>query len=271
MMKMSPEAIRRTTLTLLVALAAARAAGQDPRAAAVRARMAMPLPPRGALVAAPRLSERPSAAGPALDAQPSAARLHQALVVPVPKETAIYRHTFEALLAHPETTDRYDDLIMKYARKYRLDARFMKSIMAAESDFDPKAVSPAGARGLMQVMPHTSSQLGVPADQLFDPEHGIKAGAACLQELFQDAWKVYRLKGVRYADAPPWVQQRVIAAYHSGPKALTGRRWFRSTRDYVRKVILYYHSNVTDLRRPFGASRPLPSFAETVAPSGTLY
>jgi soluble lytic murein transglycosylase-like protein len=226
----------------------------------------------GPVVAAPRMSEKaPSSTPAATDLRPAAARLHQELVVPVPLETPAYRRTFKIMLEQPEKTDRYDDLIFKYARMYHLDARFLKSIMAAESEFDPKAHSPAGARGLMQVMPVTSEGVGVPASKLYDPESGIKAGAAYIQTLFKAAWHLFHLQGVRYTDVPHWVMQRVIAAYHAGPKYLTRNRWFASTRSYVRKVVLFYHSKVTDLRRPAPATRELPSLAEAVAPGGTLY
>lgn len=225
----------------------------------------------GAVVAAPRLPERAPAPPAALrDNRPAAARLHQELVVPVPRETPAYRRTFNILLSQPLKTDRWDDLILKYARKYRLDARFLKSIMAAESEFDPKALSPAGARGLMQVMPVTAEGMGVPSRKLLDPAYGIKAGASYIQRLFQTAWRLFHLQGVRYTDAPHWVMQRVIAAYHAGPKFLTRTRWFASTRAYVRKVVLFYHSKVTDLRRPTGVALELPSFSEAVAPSGAL-
>jgi soluble lytic murein transglycosylase-like protein len=226
----------------------------------------------GPVVAAPRLSEKdPSSTPAAGDRRPAAARLHQDLVVPVPVETPAYRRTFKVLLAQPDKTDRYDELIIKYARLYHLDARFLKSIMAAESEFDAKAVSPSGARGLMQVMPLTAAQMGVAARDLNDPESGIKAGASYIQQLFKTAWRLFHLQGVRYTDVPHWVMQRVIAAYHAGPKFLTRSHWFSSTRSYVRKVVLYYHSKVTDLRRPAGVTRGLPSFAEAVAPGGTLY
>jgi soluble lytic murein transglycosylase-like protein len=264
---------RRLALTAFWALTAAAAVGQEPRLPAAEHGLPPMAFPSRAMVAAPRLSELYAGAHPSLAAGggPEASRLHQQLVVPVPVETAAYRHTFRALLAAPDKTDRYDELIFKYARRNRLDARFVKSIMAAESEFDPNAVSPSGARGLMQVMPRTSDMLGVPSAKLRDPEGGIKAGTAYLQELFRTAWKDYHLEGVRYTDAPPWVLQRVVAAYHSGPKALRSRRWYASTRAYVRKVVLYYNSNVTDLRRPRAAARSLPSFADTLAPSGTLY
>ena len=226
----------------------------------------------GPVVAAPRMSEKaPSSTPAASDLRPAAARLHQELVVPVPAETPAYRRTFKIMLSEPEKTDRYDDLIFKYARLYHLDARFLKSIMAAESEFDPKAHSPAGARGLMQVMPVTAEGVGVPASKLYDPESAIKAGAAYFQVLFKTAWRLFHLQGVRYTDVPHWVMQRVIAAYHAGPKYLTRDHWFASTRAYVRKVVLFYHSKVTDLRRPAAAEKGLPSLAEAVAPGGTLY
>lgn len=225
-----------------------------------------------AIVAAPRMSEKaPAPALPQTDNRPAAARLHQELVVPVPVETPAYRRTFRLLLADRDKTDRYDELIILYARKYRLDARFLKSIMAAESEFDPRAHSPAGARGLMQVMPVTSEGVGVPAAKLYDPAAGIKAGAAYIQELFKAAWRLFHLQGVRYTDCPHWVMQRVIAAYHAGPKYLTRNRWFATTRAYVKKVVLYYHSQVTDLRRAAPAAGRVPSFAEAVVPGGTLY
>lgn len=283
---------RRLALGIVAALAAAPAAGQEPQAAlparAGQAAFAFPAAraaaagqlnqvfdaeaAHGALVTAPRMSEKaPSSARAPGDTRPAAALLHQDLVVPIPLETPAYRRTFKILLSEQDKTDRYDELIIKYAREYRLDPRFLKSIMAAESEFDPKAVSPAGARGLMQVMPTTSAQMGVPASRLNDPEEGIKAGAAYIQELFKTAWRIFHLQGVRYTDVPHWLMQRVIAAYHAGPKFLTRSRWFASTRAYVRKVVLFYQSKVTDLRRPASASRELPAFAEAVAPGGTLY
>lgn len=203
-------------------------------------------------------------------AKARASTLHQQLVVPIPRETPAYRRTFKRMLRQPDRTDRYDELILKYARRYRIDARLMKAVMAAESEFEPTALSPAGARGLMQVMPLTARGLGVPADKLYDPEHGIKAGAAFLQVLLKKAWAKFKLKGVRYTDAPEWIVQRVVAAYHAGPRFLTSTRWFQATRAYVRKVMLFYRSKVTDLRRP-AAAKAAPSFREYVAPTGLLH
>ena len=47
-----------------------------------------------------------------------------------------------------------------------------------------------------------------------------------------------------------WILQRVVAAYNAGPRFLKRDKWYRQTRGYVRKVLLYYHSSVTDIRNP---------------------
>ncbi len=230
--------------------------------------------PAGIMAPTPKTFERRGSDNKKLETlyrRPALSALHQQLVVPVPKETPAYRRTFRLMLANPSKTDRWDELILRYARIYKLDSRLLKSIMAAESEFDPKALSPAGARGLMQVMPSTSEGVGVPASRLHDPRSGVKAGAAYIQVLFKYAWKIFNLKGVRYTDAPMWVVQRVIAAYHAGPRFLTKLRLYPATRAYVRKVVLFYHSKVTDLRRPAATAASFPSYSEAVTPSGSMY
>ena len=230
--------------------------------------------PAGLVTPEPRSPEQVGSPNKKLETlyrRPSIKALHQQLVVPIPKETPAYRRTFKAMLANPDKTDRWDELILRYSRIYKLDSRLLKSIMAAESEFNPDALSPAGARGLMQVMPATAKGVGISPARLHRPQSGVKAGAAYIQVLFERAWKIFNLKGVRYTDAPMWVVQRVIAAYHAGPKFLTRQRLFPSTRAYVRKVILFYHSKVTDLRRPAGVKLELPAYSETVAPSGSMY
>jgi hypothetical protein len=230
--------------------------------------------PAGVVAPDPRVGERvpsPNRALEPLFSRPSVGTLHQQLVVPVPEATPAYRRTFRIMLANPAKTDRWDDLILRYSKIYKLDSRLLKSIMAAESEFDPKAVSPSGARGLMQVMPVTSEGVGISAAKLNDPTAGVKAGAAYIQVLFKAAWKIFNLHGIRYTDAPMWVVQRVIAAYHAGPKFLTKLNLYPATRAYVKKVVLFYHSKVTDLRRPAGVQLELPSYSEAVTPSGSMY
>jgi len=170
------------------------------------------------------------------------------LVIPTPKATREYQYTFRMLLAAPQKCDRYDTLIVKYARRHGLDPRVVKSIIAAESEFNRSARSPAGARGLMQLLPSTARSFGVAAPALEDPEANIRAGTAYLARLYALVWERYRLAGIAYEDAPIWVVQRVIAAYHAGPKALPRNRWRPSTQRYLRKVLLFYQSHVSDLR-----------------------
>jgi len=93
---------------------------------------------------------------------------------PSRKRTRSTAALFRALLAHPETTDRYDDLIFKYARLHRLEPRLLKAIIAAESEFSTGALSPRGARGLMQVMPRTAEEMGISRAELSEPEANIR-------------------------------------------------------------------------------------------------
>ncbi|GAB2882397.1 transporter substrate-binding domain-containing protein [Microbulbifer echini] len=74
-----------------------------------------------------------------------------------------------------ENLSPYDDLVKESAFKYDFDWRMIVAQMWQESNFNPKAVSPVGAQGLMQVMPATAEEMGFPPP-LFEPERGIKAG-----------------------------------------------------------------------------------------------
>ncbi len=208
-------------------------------------------------------------------------------VVSVLKESPAYRRTFHSLLAHPEITDRYDDTILAYSNLHHLDARLVKAIVAAESQFWPGALSPKGARGLMQVMPKTARDMGMTPGQLYDAEDNIMVGTAYLDELYRTAWRAYGLKDLPYEAAPYSLRQCIVASYYAGPKALKRnffsglarrkfhgrrlplRRWRyrremgRHITAYVRKVMLFYHSPATDFRRPVAPSRDYPSIAWT--------
>lgn len=181
-----------------------------------------------------------------------ASRLQSHGVVPVPAAAAralpSYRRTFQRLKSQPDKTDRYDDLIRRNSERYRLNPRFVKAIIAAESEFTTKARSPKGARGLMQVMPATAREMGVRGD-LSKPEANVQAGTAYLNLLFRAAWRTFQLKGLAFRDAPQWVLERIIAAYNAGPRFLKRTDLFRETRHYVRKVMLFYRSDVTVLRQ----------------------
>ncbi|MBI5629543.1 MAG: transglycosylase SLT domain-containing protein [Elusimicrobia bacterium] len=228
-------------------------------AAAVRHQQAAPAP-------APRAFAAPAGFDPAkLPSQPRK-RWAPIVVPPPPHQDKAYRRTFMRLLGHPEKTDRFDAIILKHAQAYHLDPRLLKAIIAAESEFFFGARSPRGARGLMQVMPRTAKEMGVSQDRLTDPEFNIKAGARYLAHLFQRAWRRYKLKGVRFQNAPVWLKARIVAAYNAGPKFLYRDRWYRQTRDYVRKVQMFYRSRVTDFLR---STRSMQQYAAIPVSSST--
>jgi soluble lytic murein transglycosylase-like protein len=120
-----------------------------------------------------------------------------------------------------------DTMIRAAAQKHRVPAAFVKSIVAAESNFDCDAVSPKGAIGLMQLMPRTAMEYG--ADPSI-PEQNIDAGTRYLRVLMD-----------RYAKHNNSLK-RVIAAYNAGPRNVDRYRGippFRETRGYVARVLGY--------------------------------
>lgn len=84
----------------------------------------------------------------------------------------------------------YDELFRKYAKLIGWDWRLLASLAYTESNFDPYVVSWAGARGLMQLMPATARNLGVPPGKEADPEESIKAGVKYIERLQKTFSKV---------------------------------------------------------------------------------
>jgi hypothetical protein len=117
----------------------------------------------------------------------------------------------------------FSELIETVALKHGLDPRLVHAVVQAESNYDPRAKSNVGARGLMQVMPSTAQDFGI--RNLYDPEKNLEAGVQYLKFLFE-----------RFPDN----LSKVIAAYNAGPTAV--RRYngippYQETRQYVRKVL----------------------------------
>ncbi len=121
----------------------------------------------------------------------------------------------------------FDDLIQEAAARYRVDPDLVKAVVKAESNFDPTAVSHAGAKGLMQLMDTTAAALGV--ENVFDPAQNIDAGVRYL------AQQLERFGDVRLA----------LAAYNAGPGAVNrygGIPPYAETQTYVRRVLDFYAS-----------------------------
>jgi soluble lytic murein transglycosylase-like protein len=105
------------------------------------------------------------------------------------------------------------------ALRYRLDPRLLRAVIRHESAWDPRAVSTAGARGLMQLMPATARELGV--IRPFDPRENVLGGARYLRRLFD-----------RLGSWP-----RALAAYHAGPGNVIRGAVGPATQRYVARVL----------------------------------
>ncbi|MDD5452523.1 MAG: lytic transglycosylase domain-containing protein [Desulfovibrionales bacterium] len=122
-----------------------------------------------------------------------------------------------------------EHIVTEASRKYGVEPALIKSVIAVESNGDPQALSPAGARGLMQLMPATAAELGV--TDPFDPAQNVMAGTRYLRQLMD------RYQGdVKLA----------LAAYNWGmgnlekrPEALP-----KETREYIARVESRYRGYV---------------------------
>jgi soluble lytic murein transglycosylase-like protein len=122
-----------------------------------------------------------------------------------------------------ERSRRWDDVIVEHSREHNVRPDLVRAVVQVESGFNPYAVSPKGAQGLMQLMPGTARELGVL--NVFNPIENIRAGIRYLRRLLD-----------RYNND----EVLALAAYNAGPKAVDkyGEKVppYRETRDYVTKV-----------------------------------
>jgi soluble lytic murein transglycosylase-like protein len=118
----------------------------------------------------------------------------------------------------------FDSIIEHASRTYGVDKDLIRSVIRAESGFDPRATSPKGAMGLMQLMPETARDLGV--KDAYDPQENIMAGTRYLKTLLD-----------RYEGDVP----RSLAAYNWGMGNVERNpgRLPRETRDYIARITRY--------------------------------
>jgi soluble lytic murein transglycosylase-like protein len=136
---------------------------------------------------------------------------------------------------YPAASDRYAPLVEKVAREHSVDRALLQAMIAAESGFDPYAVSPKGAIGLMQLMPETARRYGV--RNPYDPADNIRGGAKYLRDLMRKFNNDLSL---------------TLAAYNAGEDAIVqyGNRIppYRETLQYVPRVLTLYREYQRSVR-----------------------
>ncbi len=125
------------------------------------------------------------------------------------------------------SSNAYDHMITEASKKHGVSFPLLKAVIKAESDFDPNAVSRAGALGLMQIMPDNVKAFNM--KDPFDPKENILAGTQYLKKLLE------RFDGKLHL---------ALAAYNAGPGTVDtckGIPPFKETEDYVQKVMQYFN------------------------------
>lgn len=161
-----------------------------------------------------------------------------------PKAAAPYDLSFSDS-RRPLFGTAYDSLIEKAARDANLDASLVSALIRAESNYEPRAVSRKGARGLMQLMPATAKRLSV--RKPFDPESNVRGGVKYLRELVD-----------RFGHQP----ELILAAYNAGEGAVEtygGVPPYRETVAYVSRIMSWWQPR--SAASPSGGALPAAAAA----------
>ena len=125
--------------------------------------------------------------------------------------------------ANSDHVPSLEEIVLAACSRYSIDPDIIYSLIRAESDFDPKAVSPKGARGLMQLMPQTAARLGV--ENPMDAAANVDGGTRYLQSLLEQYH--YDLT-------------KALAAYNAGPARVDqyhGVPPYRETITYINRIV----------------------------------
>src|SRR5215471_2342243 len=138
-----------------------------------------------------------------------------------------------------------DEVVREASMRRQLDPDFVNSVIKAESNFHPRAVSPKGAQGLMQLMPGTAALLGV--SDPFDPKANVEAGTSYLSSLLD-----------LYHDDPI----KALAAYNAGPQRVEqyhGVPPYRETHVYISRIVRDFNAKKRAQVKTAQAETPVPS------------
>ena len=134
---------------------------------------------------------------------------------------------------------KYDGIISEASGRYNIPVSLIRAVIAIESNYNPRAVSRAGAKGLMQLMPQTAEEMGV--EDTFDPRQNILGGTRYLRIMANS------FKGDLVL---------TLAAYNAGQKAVNRYKDvppYDETQRYVERVLqLYYFFKKQSVREPAG-------------------
>ncbi len=178
-----------------------------------------------------RRPKLPATNGPCGSAQPRPSRLHK--------------------ICNAGSCASLNQVVDAASATYHLDPDLVNSVIHAESGFNAHAVSPKGARGLMQLMPGTASQLGV--NDAFDPQANVTGGSRYLRELLER----YNFDLVK-----------ALAAYNAGPRRVEqyqGVPPFRETRAYVARIVHEYNTKKIAQEKAAAKLKPPSTKAATSA------
>jgi len=147
----------------------------------------------------------------------------------VPTDSRYQKIEIESSRFHTTLSEQeLEPLIRRHSSQQQLHPALIRAVIKAESGFDPRAVSRAGAIGLMQLMPQTALRLDV--RDMYDPDDNVGGGAKYLRQLLD-----------RFHGNLPLA----LAAYNAGENAVDRYQAlppFDETRQYVRKVLQYYRA-----------------------------
>jgi soluble lytic murein transglycosylase-like protein len=189
--------------------------------------------------------------------------------VQTPRSVAVPTRSLSKLHAYFDISPKYKQVkhhLREASHEHGVDIELLQALIATESGFDPLAVSPKGAVGLMQIMPATAQRYGVSADRkapiaqkLTDPRTNVRTGTRYLRDLIR-----------RY----PGQLDLALAAYNAGEGAVqrAGNRIpnYRETQNYVKTVMQLYGMLKPPAMAAAGGKPPVRVQVQLPAPAAAV-